>query len=125
MSPRILISALLLWGSVGATVCEAICAQSAQAPATLAEANACPHHSDAEPRPGPAEPADSGLDGCCEGASSVVATTTTADVVSPLLAVALPVEPVLDHPARVTRRDARPPDLATSPFLRQNPPLLS
>jgi hypothetical protein len=129
MSPRILAIAVLLWGSVGATVCEAICARVAQAPAPLAEASApaggCPHHSTAEPRAALPEPADSDIDGCCEAADVAVSTTTAADGLSPVLAVALPVEPVLDHLTRTTRVDTRPPNLATSPFLRQNPPLLS
>jgi hypothetical protein len=141
MTARLLLVALLLWGTTGAVVCRAYCAHVAEF-AGVAQAQAREHpapvaapcHGHGEPslaspasRPQPQDSGGSGDTGCCPDlwftagaeASWTVAHDPAFFAQGTLLAIASALES-----GRRTLADALPPEPLCSPFRTQNPPLL-
>jgi len=138
MAARLLLVALLLWGTTGAAVCRAYCAHVAEfAGFAAAQARerpapgAAPCHGHAEPSPASrSQPQDSdGSDdtGCCPDlwfTASAEASWAAAQAPAffeqgTLLAVASAPES-----GRRALAAALPPEPLRSPFRSQNPPLL-
>ena len=138
MAARLLLVALLLWGTTGAAVCRAYCAHVAEfAGFAAAQArehpapSAAPCHGHAEPSPASrSQPQDSdGSDdtGCCPDlwftgaeASWTAAQAPAFFAQGTLLAIAS----MLESGRRVLA-PAVPLEPPRSPFRTQNPPLLS
>jgi len=138
MKLRLLLVALLLWGTTEAAVCRAYCAHAAEF-ASVADAqkleqpapDAMPCHGHGKPSPAPrSQPQDSdGSDdtGCCPdlwftgaGASWTAAQAPAFFAQGTLLAIASAVES-----GRRVLAPAVPLEPPRSPFQAQNPPLLS
>ena len=139
MAARLLLVALLLWGTTGAAVCRAYCAHVAEF-ASFAEApafehpapGAAPCHGHGEPSPASrSQPQDSdGADdtGCCPdlwftAGAEVSWTAAQAPLFSAqgtFLALAS-----MPESGRRMLAAALPPEPLRSPFRTNNPPLLS
>ena len=139
MKLRLLLVALLLWGTTEAAVCRAYCAHVAEF-ASVAEAqelehpapDAMPCHGHGKPSPAPrSQPQDSdGSDdtGCCpdlwftagDGASWTAAQAPLFSAQGTFLALAS-----MPESGRRMLAAALPPEPLRSPFRTHNPPLLS
>jgi hypothetical protein len=133
MGAKILLIAVLLFGSTGSVVCDALCAKNLDSEGVLfdrADEEAAPVHGACHGSGGasgstPTDP--SSTDEICfcgdlrlGPASWVVG---AGDGSAAATAWSAPLEPPQARPA--SSSVPRPPDLLNSPFLRENPPLLS
>jgi hypothetical protein len=135
MSARILLAAMVLWGPTGSVVCELHCAQrepSAQlaqawAP-TAAPTEARPCHGHRDPAPAsPAQESGPPAASCCylHAALDELAPKPSADQTPPTFVSWVALEIGAAPTVSSFVLSWRPPGFVGSPYLHQNPPLLS